>query len=171
MVRLRTSGMLWFFATEPGHRTEARRRWHRIAQSWPRRSGRSCPAVFSHLAVSGQADWTPQRLAWVSTLMAWDEGQTLTVRFEHACQAAGELHPHWRLGTSYAGFTAAVRRWSTTLTEAMKQRFQREMLRIAGPYWQRGRWRALAVDGTRMRPPIPRPMRPIWAVPGRTRRP
>ena len=34
--------------------------------------------------------------------MAWDEGQTLTVRFEHACQAAGELHPHWRLGTSYA---------------------------------------------------------------------
>src|SRR5512142_1443166 len=87
MVRLRTSGMLWFFATEPGHRTEARRRWHRIAQSWPRRSGRSCPAVFSHLAVSGQADWTPQRLAWVSTLMAWDEGQTLTVRFEHACQA------------------------------------------------------------------------------------
>jgi hypothetical protein len=86
--------------------------------------------------------------------MAWDEGQTLTVRFEHACQAAGELHSHWRLGTSYAGFTAAVRRWSTTLTEAMKQRFQREMLRIAGPYWRRGRWTALAVDGSRIEAPL-----------------
>ena len=85
--------------------------------------------------------------------MAWDEGQTLTVRFEHACQAAGDLYPHWTLGTSYAGFTAAVVRWSTTLTEAMKRRFQREMLRIAGPYWQRGRWRALAVDGTRIEAP------------------
>ncbi len=132
---------------------EARSRWHRIAQSWPRRSGRSCPAVFSHLAVSGHADWTPQRLAWVSTLMAWDEGQTLTARFEHACQAAGDLHPHWTLGTSYSGFTAALVPWTTPLAEAIKRRFQRQMQRHAGAFGQRGRWTAVAADGTRLETP------------------
>src|SRR5512135_3364098 len=142
--------MLWFFATQPVHYREARSRCHRIAHRWPKRCGRSSPAVFSHLAVSGHADWTPQRLAWVCTLMAGDEGQTLTARFEHACQAAGDLPPHGTLGTSYSGFTAAVLRRSSTLTEALKPRFQREMLRIAGPYGQRGRWTALAADGTRI---------------------
>lgn len=85
--------------------------------------------------------------------MAWDEGQTLTARFEHACQTAHEIHRHWTLGTSYSGFTAAVTRWSTPLTEAVKRRFQREMLRIAGPYQKRGRWTALAADGTRIEAP------------------
>lgn len=85
--------------------------------------------------------------------MAWDEGQTLTSRFEHACQAAHDLHRHWTVGASYSGFTAAMLRWSTTLTAALKRRFQREMLRIAGPYWQRGRWTALAADGTRIEAP------------------
>jgi hypothetical protein len=109
--------------------------------------------LFSHLATSGPADWTPQRLAWVGTFMAWDEGQTLTARFEHACQAAHDLHRHWTVGTSYSGFTAAMLRWSPTLTAALKRRFQREMLRIAGPYWRRGRWTALAADGTRIEAP------------------
>jgi hypothetical protein len=85
--------------------------------------------------------------------MAWDEGQTLTARFEHACQAAHDLHRHWTVGTSYSGFTAALLRWSAPLTGAIKRRFQREMLRIAGPYWQRGRWTALAADGTRIEAP------------------
>ena len=105
------------------------------------------------MAISGHADWTPQRLAWVGTFMAWDEGQTLAARFEHACQAAGDLHRHWVVGTSYSGFTAALQRQATTLTEAIKRRFRREMLRIAGPYRQRGRWTALAADGTRIEAP------------------
>ena len=85
--------------------------------------------------------------------MAWDEGQTLAARFEHACQTAGDLHRHWVVGTSYSGFTAALQRQATTLIEAIKRRFRREMLRIAGPYRQRGRWTALAADGTRIEAP------------------
>jgi Transposase DDE domain len=85
--------------------------------------------------------------------MAWDEGQTLAARFEHACQATGDLHRHWVVGTSYSGFTAALQRQATTLTEAIKRRFRREMHRIAGPYRQRGRWTALAADGTRIEAP------------------
>jgi hypothetical protein len=85
--------------------------------------------------------------------MAWDEGQTLTVRFEHACQAAHDLHRHWTLGTSYSGFTAALVRWTSPLTGAIARRFQRQMRDIAGSFWRRGRWTAVAADGTRIETP------------------
>jgi Transposase DDE domain len=85
--------------------------------------------------------------------MAWDEGQTLAARFEHACAAARSTHRHWTLGTSYSGFAEALERSTPPLAQALKRRFQREMLRIAGPYRRRGRWMALAVDGTRLEAP------------------
>jgi hypothetical protein len=103
--------------------------------------------------VQAGARWTPQRLAWVATLMAWDEGQTLSARFEHACATARDVHRHWKLGTSYSGFAAALTRWAPPLSEARKRRFRREMLRIAGPYQKRGRWMAFAADGTRIEAP------------------
>jgi hypothetical protein len=109
--------------------------------------------LFCRLSVPDRVDWTPQRLAWVSLLMAWDEGQTLAARFEHACQTAGGLHAHWRLGHSYSGFTQALTRTSTPLTTLLKQRFQRQMEMLAGPFWRRGRWLALAADGTRIEAP------------------
>jgi hypothetical protein len=87
---------------------------------------------FSRLPVPAHVDWTPQRLAWVSLLMAWDEGQTLGTRWEHACEAADHLHAHWTLGSSYSGFTKALVRTSPTLTRALKQRFQRQMQALAG---------------------------------------
>jgi hypothetical protein len=92
-------------------------------------------------------------LAWVATIMAWDEGQTLTTRFENACAAARQTHRHWTLGTSYTGFAEALERSTPPLAQALKRRFQREMLRIAGPYRDRGRWMAFAVDGTRFEAP------------------
>lgn len=85
--------------------------------------------------------------------MAWDEGQALTARFEHACQAAHDLHRHWKLGTSYSGFTAALVPWTMPLTEAIKRRFQRQMRQVAGAFWQRDRWTAVAADGTRIETP------------------
>jgi hypothetical protein len=110
-------------------------------------------SFFAHLPVSGHTDWTPQRLTWVAMLMAWDEGQTLGTRWEHACDIAHQLHPHWTLGTSYSGFTAALVRSSATVTEALKQRFRRQMQRFAGDFWRRGRWLAFAADGTRIEAP------------------
>jgi hypothetical protein len=84
--------------------------------------------------------------------MAWDEGQTLAVRFEHACRAAAEVHPHWRLGTSYSGFADALAR-QAPLIGALKARFRRRMRdRFAG-HWSRGRWAAFAVDGPRIEAP------------------
>jgi len=85
--------------------------------------------------------------------MAWDEGQTLGTRWEHACDFAHELHPHGTLGTSSCGFTAALMRWSPALTEALKQRFRRQMPHFAGDFWRRGRGLAVAADGTRIEAP------------------
>lgn len=101
----------------------------------------------------GQATWTPQRLAWMGLLMAWDEGQTLSTRWDHACTAAGELHPHWQLGQSYSGFTQALVRESPRLIEAVKQRFRRTMVSFAGRSWKCGRWVAFAADGSREEAP------------------
>jgi hypothetical protein len=109
--------------------------------------------LFCRLPVPGRVDWAPQRLSWVALLMAWDEGQTLSARFEHACQTAGRLHRHWALGHSYTGFTKALGRTSATLTEALKHRFQSQMRAWAGASWRRGRWLAFAADGTRIEAP------------------
>lgn len=98
-------------------------------------------------------DWTPQRLTWVSLLRAWDEGQTLAARFEHAGQFAGQQHRHWKLGRSYSDFTKALVHVSPTLTEALKRRFRRQMPTIAGVSWRWGRWVAFAADGTRIEAP------------------
>src|SRR5262249_35082620 len=85
--------------------------------------------------------------------MSWDEGQTLGTRWDHGCRAAHELHPHWKLGESYSGFTQALLRDTPRLLETLKQRFRRRMQEWPGRYWQCGRWLAFAVDGTRQEAP------------------
>lgn len=111
------------------------------------------PHLFCRLRVPGRVDWTPQRLAWVALLIAWDEGQTLGCRFEHACQVARRLHAHWVLGRSYSGFARALAAATPRLTAVLKRRFQARMMAMAGPSWKRRRWLAFAVDGTRVEAP------------------
>ena len=85
--------------------------------------------------------------------MSWDEGQTLETRWDHACTMAGELHPHWRLGESYSGFTQALVRETPRLLEPIKRRFRQAMRGLPEPVWKCGRWLALAVDGSRQEAP------------------
>jgi hypothetical protein len=103
--------------------------------------------------VRGQATWTPQRLAWLGLFMAWDEGQTLSTRWEHAGSAAHALHRHWALGTSYSGFSAALVRETPRLLDALKLRFRRTMQALPQHVWKCGRWLAFAVDGSRQEAP------------------
>jgi Transposase DDE domain len=103
--------------------------------------------------VRAKVTWTPQRLAWLGLLMSWDEGQTLTWRWDHACVAAKDLHPHWKLGTSYSGFAEALVRETPRLVEAIKQRFRREMQTLPRRFWNCGEWAAFAVDGSRQEAP------------------
>jgi hypothetical protein len=89
----------------------------------------------------------------VALLMAWDEGQTLTARWEHAKDAALEWHSCWKVGCSYSGFSEALLRCSGVLLAAIKTRLRREMLKLAPRHTDTWRWRAFAADGTRFEAP------------------
>ena len=110
--------------------------------------------VFSHWPVRGGTQWTPQRLTWVASMMAWDEGQTLDSRWEHAREVAGGLHTHWALGTSYAGFAAALVRESPRIVAGIKTKFRQAMLAMGSRHQARCGWRAFAVDGSRVEAPL-----------------
>jgi hypothetical protein len=112
--------------------------------------------VFSHWPVRGGTLWTPQRLTWVAAMMAWDEGQTLDLRWEHAREVAGGLHAHWALGTSYAGFAAALVRESPRIIAGIKAKFRQAMLAMGSRHQTRRGWRAFAVDGSRVEAPLTR---------------
>lgn len=85
--------------------------------------------------------------------MAWDEGQTLSARWEHAKDAALVWHPAWKLGSSYSGFSEALARSSDGLLAAIKARLRREMLKLPPRHRGTWRWRAFAADGTRFEAP------------------
>ena len=108
---------------------------------------------FNQIPIGRATHWKPLRLVWIALLMAWDEGQTLATRFDHACEAATKLHSHWRLGASYSGFTQALVRLSPLLIPSLIKRLQLAMKAVAGRYWKSGLWVAFAVDGTRIETP------------------
>jgi hypothetical protein len=110
--------------------------------------------VFSHWPVRGGTRWTPQRLAWVAAMMAWDEGQTLDVRWEHAREIAGGLHPHWTLGTSYSGFAAALVRELPRVVDGLKAKLREAMLALGSRHQRRCGWQAFAADGSRVEAPL-----------------
>ena len=76
--------------------------------------------------------------------MSWDEGQTLSARWDHACTAAHDVHRHWRLGESYSGFTQALVRETPRLVEAIIDRFRRQMRAMPERVWRFGGWAAFA---------------------------
>jgi len=123
-----------------------------IGSYWPILAQR----VFSHWPVRGGTLWTPQRLTWVAAMMAWDEGQTLDARWEHARGVAGGLHAHWSLGTSYSGFAAALVRESPRIIAGIKAKFREAMLAMEPRHQKRCGWRAFAVDGSRVEAPLTR---------------
>ena len=85
--------------------------------------------------------------------MSWDEGQTLSARWDHACTAAHDVHRHWRMGESYSGFTQALVRETPRLVEAITDRFRRRMRALPERAWRFGGWAAFAVDGSRVEAP------------------
>jgi hypothetical protein len=130
----------------------------KVAQSYLQQLGQAIGEFlpshsFNRIPVGRATHWKPLRLVWVALLMAWDEGQTLGTRWDHACEAVTKLHPQWRLGESYSGFSQALIRHSARLIPALIKRLQVAMKAVAGCYWKSGHWVAFAVDGTRIETP------------------
>jgi hypothetical protein len=64
-------------------------------------------------------------------MMAWDEGQTMESRWEHAREVARGLHAHWGLGNFYSGFAAALVRQSPRIVAGIKTKFRQAMPAMA----------------------------------------
>lgn len=86
--------------------------------------------------------------------MAWDEGQTLNARWEHAGEVARSMHAHWKVGTSYSGFAAALVRESPRIIAGIKAKFQEAMRAMPDRYQKRCGWYAFAADGSRVEAPL-----------------
>jgi hypothetical protein len=105
----------------------------------------------------------------MGVLMSWDEGQTLASRWDHACAAAGAVHPHWHLGASYSGFTQALVRETPRLVEAVKGRLRRAMRALPRRHWRYAGWEVFAVDGSRQEAPHTRANEAGLGCAGRTK--
>lgn len=114
---------------------------------------RAAGHLFSRWTVRQGTRWTPQRVAWVALAMTWDDGQNLTDRWDHVCGAMKQVRTHWKLGTAYSGFAAALVRQSGTVCNAVKRRFQQVMQLELSSHWRREGWVVFAVDGTRFEAP------------------
>jgi hypothetical protein len=110
-------------------------------------------AVFCRWPTGKYPVWTPQRVAWMGILMAWDAVNTLAGRFENIRSLLKGLFPRWRIGTSYNGFHDALMVHSVELVPAIVGRLRQFMQEMAGRFWLREGWCALAVDGSRVECP------------------
>lgn len=86
--------------------------------------------------------------------MAWGEAQTLTARFEQACEYAHEQHRHWTLGRSYSGFAHALVDKSPKIVSGLKRRFRRTMEEsFPQSFRNQDGFCVLAADGSRFECP------------------
>ncbi len=109
------------------------------------------PYLFSRFFVHGNADWTPQKLAWMSVLMSWDEAPTLGARFQNCLALLKSLHPRWKLPSSYSGYIQALQQHTPMLREMLITHLRPD----AGwaTFWRVHGWLAVAVDGSRFESP------------------
>jgi len=66
------------------------------------------------------------------------------------------MHAHWKMGTSYAGFAAALVRQSPRIIAGIKAKFQQAMQAMPDAYQKRCGWHAFAADGSRVEAPLTR---------------
>jgi hypothetical protein len=112
-------------------------------------AGIAAGSVFSRLAVHGNVDWTPQRLAWSGVLMAWAQESEVTERLESVRDFLRESCPHWTLGTSYSGWVQAQLREQPRLVPLVVRRLRE--LQMALPNRREfGCWEVFAADGSQV---------------------
>lgn len=85
--------------------------------------------------------------------MGWSPEKNLTERFHDARDAAKAIHPRWKLGSTYDGWSEALVKHSPMLIAALQKRFRQCMLMFAGPFAKRHGWLPIAVDGSRVEVP------------------
>ena len=98
--------------------------------------------------------WTLEHVIYVSLLMVLDATPTLKERFDNARQSTVEMFAgRRRPGRTYQGYVKARRQITRRQMRVIKRQLCRSHRRMAGPFWRRNDWLALAADGTRIELP------------------
>lgn len=105
------------------------------------------PQIFAQYARHGNAEWSSQKVLWVSLLMNWMPGATLTERFRAARKLVQSVQTRWTLPTSFSGFIQAQQRWGLVLWPLVCRRLRAN--EEFGDAWRVNGWLVLAVDGSR----------------------
>lgn len=109
------------------------------------------PQIFSQFPQHGNTQWSPQKVLWVSLLMNWLPGATLSERFRAARELTKLVHRRWSLPGSFSGFVEAQIHWWPMLWPVLCQRLRPD--EGFGDSWLLMGWLVLAVDGSRFECP------------------
>lgn len=109
------------------------------------------PQIFAQYVRHGNAEWSPQKVLWVSLLMNWMAGATLIERFQAARKLVKFLQPRWDVPTTLASFIAAQQRWGPVLWPLLCRQLRAD--EEFGDVWRVLGWLVLAVDGSRFECP------------------
>ncbi|EAQ77143.1 probable transposase [Blastopirellula marina DSM 3645] len=110
------------------------------------------PQFFARWRFHGNANWTPQRLAWAACLMSWSTDSTLTDRLESVGALLGELFPRWRVGLALGGFGRACIRETPRMLDEVRRQLRSSVAGWLEQYRVFG-WVVMAVDGSRFEAP------------------
>lgn len=132
-------------AWKPQRRSYRRELMDAIATVFP-------PQWFSRFSSHGNADWTPLKIFWASTVMSWQPQVTLREQFEAACDLLREVFPAWTIGDSLSGFLAARVRLLPRMRDPILLRLRQF---VAGHLdgWRVRGWAVFGVDGSRFEAP------------------
>ena len=109
------------------------------------------PGIFAQFARHGNAEWTPQKVLWVSLLMNWLPGATLAERFRAAQKLVKFLQLRWSVPKAFSGFVEAQQRCWPRLWPLLCRRLRPN--EEFGDAWRVMGWLVLAVDGSRFECP------------------
>lgn len=109
------------------------------------------PQIFAQIARHGNAEWSPQKVLWVSLVMNWMPGATLYERFHAARKLVRFVQPRWSVPTSLSGFVEAQQRWSSGMWPLLCRRLRAN--KGFADAWRVMGWLVLVVDGSRFECP------------------
>lgn len=109
------------------------------------------PQMFAQWTQHGNAEWSPQKVLWVSLVMNWMAGATLSERFRAARKLVRLVQPRWRLPAAFSGFVDAQQRCQPLLLPLLYGRLRAQ--EGFGDAWRVVGWLVLAVDGSRFECP------------------
>ena len=109
------------------------------------------PQMFAQYVRHGNAEWSFQKVLWVSLLMNWMAGTTLSERFQAARRLVRFVHPRWSVPASYSGFVEAQQRCGPLLWPLLCRRLRAD--EGFADAWRVMGWLVLAVDGSRFECP------------------